>query len=193
MKTIIKNTLICLLGVLMLGGGVGMFSRVSIGTDSLTCFYEGISLKTGLTVGTVSLLANLAYVVIVFFLDKKKIGIATFLYMIVGKYPIDFMNEHFFTPDNIFVAILLDIVICVIIGVGCSLIVASKLGVTAYDALTTSTSEVLHKKYVIVRYIYDASFLILGVLLGGKIGIGTIIALIVIGPVFDFANKKLVK
>lgn len=193
MKTIIKNTLICLLGVLMLGGGVGMFSRVSIGTDSLTCFYEGISLKTGLTVGTVSLLANLAYVVIVFFLDKKKIGIATFLYMIVGKYPIDFMNEHFFTPDSIIVAILLDIVICVIIGVGCSLIVASKLGVTAYDALTTSTSEVLHKKYVIVRYIYDASFLILGVLLGGKIGIGTIIALIVIGPVFDFANKKLVK
>lgn len=190
---LVKKILICLLGCTMLGGGMGMLIRVGIGSDSLTCFYEGLSIKTGLTAGTISLIMNIVYLVIVYFLDKKKIGAATFIFMIFGKYPIDFFCEHFFTPNSLIVAIILDLVICVIIGVGCAVIIAADLGVTAYDSLTLSTSEVLKKNYVVVRYIYDGTFLVLGFLLGGTIGIATIIALIVIGPVFNYAKKVLVK
>ncbi|MDO5440535.1 MAG: YitT family protein [Erysipelotrichaceae bacterium] len=192
MKTV-KKILICLLGCLMLGGGMGCLIRVGIGSDSLSCFYEGLSLKTNISVGTVSLLMNLLYCVVVFFLDKKKIGVSTFLFMIFGKYPIDFFYEHFFTPDSLIVAILLDIVICLVIGVGCAVIIAADLGITAYDSLTLSTSEVLKKNYVVVRYIYDGAFLLAGILLGGTFGIATIIALIEIGPVFNYAKKILVK
>lgn len=190
---LVKKILICLLGCTMLGGGMGMLIRVGIGSDSLTCFYEGLSIKTGLTAGTISLIMNIVYLVIVYFLDKKKIGAATFIFMIFGKYPIDFFCEHFYTPNSLIVAIILDLVICVIIGVGCAVIIAADLGVTAYDSLTLSTSEVLKKNYVVVRYIYDGTFLVLGFLLGGTIGIATIIALIVIGPVFNYAKKVLVK
>lgn len=190
---LVKKILICLLGCTMLGGGMGMLIRVGIGSDSLTCFYEGLSIKTGLTAGTISLIMNIVYLVIVYFLDKKKIGAATFIFMIFGKYPIDFFCERFFTPNSLIVAIILDLVICVIIGVGCAVIIAADLGVTAYDSLTLSTSEVLKKNYVVVRYIYDGTFLVLGFLLGGTIGIATIIALIVIGPVFNYAKKVLVK
>lgn len=190
---LVKKILICLLGCTMLSGGMGMLIRVGIGSDSLTCFYEGLSIKTGLTAGTISLIMNIVYLVIVYFLDKKKIGAATFIFMIFGKYPIDFFCEHFFTPYSLIVAIILDLVICVIIGVGCAVIIAADLGVTAYDSLTLSTSEVLKKNYVVVRYIYDGTFLVLGFLLGGTIGIATIIALIVIGPVFNYAKKVLVK
>ena len=190
---LVKKILICLLGCTMLSGGMGMLIRVGIGSDSLSCFYEGLSITTGLTVGTVSLIMNIIYLVIVYFLDKKKIGVATFIFMIFGKYPIDFFCEHFFTPNSLIVAIILDLVICVIIGVGCAVIIAADLGVTAYDSLTLSTSEVLKKNYVVVRYIYDGTFLVLGFLLGGTIGIATIIALIVIGPVFNYAKKVLVK
>lgn len=189
----VKDIFICLLGCIMLGGGMGMLIKVGLGSDSLSCFYEGLANKINVTVGTISLLINLLFCIIVFFLDKKKIGISTFLFMIAGKYPIDFMTEHFFTPDSLVVAILLDIIICAIIGVGCAVIIAANLGVTAYDSLTLSTSEKLNKKYVIVRYIYDGSFLLLGFLLGGTIGIGTIVALIEIGPVFNFTKKALVK
>lgn len=190
---IVKKVLICILGVLMLGGGMGMLIRVGIGSDSLSCFYEGIAGKLNITAGTVSLITNLSFVVIVYFLDKKKIGISTFIFMILGKYPIDFFFDHFFTPDSLIVAIILDIVICIIIGVGCAVIIAADLGVTAYDSLTLSVTEVLKKKYIIVRYTIDGIFLILGVLLGGTIGIGTIIAFVLIGPVFNYAKKILVK
>ena len=190
---IVKKVLICILGVLMLGGGMGMLIRVGIGSDSLSCFYEGIAGKLNITAGTVSLITNLSFVVIVYFLDKKKIGISTFIFMILGKYPIDFFFDHFFTPDSLIVAIILDIVICIIIGVGCAVIIAADLGVTAYDSLTLSVTEVLKKKYIIVRYTIDGIFLILGILLGGTIGIGTIIAFVLIGPVFNYAKKILVK
>lgn len=190
---IVKKVLICILGVLMLGGGMGMLIRVGIGSDSLSCFYEGIAGKLNITAGTVSLITNLSFVVIVYFLDKKKIGISTFIFMILGKYPIDFFFDHFFTPDSLIVAIILDIVICIIIGVGCAVIIAADLGVTAYDSLTLSVTEVLKKKYIIVRYTIDGIFLILGILLGGTIGIGTIIAFALIGPVFNYAKKILVK
>lgn len=190
---IIKKIFICLLGCIMLGGGMGCLVKVGLGSDSLTCFYEGLSKQINISVGTVSLLINLLFCIIVFFLDKKKIGVSTFLFMIFGKYPIDFFCEHFFTPNNIIVAILLDIVICFIVGVGCAVIIAADLGVTAYDSLTLSTSEVLKKNYVIVRYVFDGAFLIAGIILGGTIGIATIIALIEIGPVFNWAKKLLVK
>ena len=190
---LVKKILICLLGCTMLGGGMGMLIRVGIGSDSLSCFYEGLSNRTGFTVGTISLFLNFVYLIIVYFLDKKKIGAATFVFMIFGKYPIDFFCEHFFTPNSIVISIVLDLVICIVIGVGCAVIIAADLGVTAYDSLTLSTSEVLKKNYVIVRYIYDGAFLVLGFLLGGTIGIGTIIALIVVGPVFNYAKKVLVK
>lgn len=192
MKTI-KNVLVCLLGCMMLGGGMGMLIRVGLGSDSLSCFYEGLAGKINISVGTISLLMNLLFLIVVFILDRKKIGVSTFLFMIAGKYPMDFMNEHFFTPDSLVVAIILDILICVIIGVGCAVIIAANLGVAAYDSLTLSTSEKLKKKYVIVRYIYDGSFLLLGFILGGTIGIGTIIALVLIGPVFNYSKKLLVK
>ena len=188
-----KKILICLLGCTMLGGGMGMLIRVGIGSDSLSCFYEGLSNKTGFTVGTISLFMNIVYLIVVYILDKKKIGVATFIFMIFGKYPIDFFCEHFFTPNSLVLAIVLDLIICVIIGIGCAVIIAADLGVTAYDSLTLSTSETLKKNYVVIRYIYDGTFLILGFLFGGTIGIGTIIALIVIGPVFNYAKKILVK
>lgn len=190
---LIKKVLICLLGCIMLGGGMGCLIRVGIGSDSLSCFYEGLSIKTGLTAGTISLLMNLVYLIVVFILDKKKIGVSTFIFMIFGKYPIDFFYDHFFTPDSLIVAILLDIVICFVIGVGCAVIIKADLGVTAYDSLTLSTSEVLKKNYVVIRYIYDGTFLILGLLLGGTIGIATVIAFIEIGPVFNWAKKVLIK
>ena len=37
MKTV-KKILICLLGCLMLGGGMGCLIRVGIGSDSLSCY-----------------------------------------------------------------------------------------------------------------------------------------------------------
>ena len=190
---LVKKILICLLGCIMLGGGMGMLIRVGIGSDSLSCFYEGLSSKIHLTAGTISLVTNLIFATIVYFLDKKKIGISTFIFMICGKYPIDFAYDHFFTPDSLILAIVLDIVICVVIGIGCAVIIAADLGVTAYDSLTLSTSEVLKKNYVVVRYIYDGVFLLLGILFGGAVGIGTIIAFALIGPVFNYAKKVLVK
>lgn len=190
---VVKKVLICLLGCIMLGGGMGMLIRVGIGSDSLSCFYEGLSNKLNITAGTISLITNLIFVIVVFFLDKKKIGISTFIFMILGKFPIDFAYEHFFTPNSLILAIILDIVICVIIGIGCAVIIKADLGITAYDSLTLSTTEVLKKNYVVIRYVYDGIFLVLGVLLGGTIGIGTIIAFILIGPVFNYAKKILVK
>lgn len=190
---IVKKILICLLGCLMLGGGMGCLIRVGIGSDSLSCFYEGLSKHLPLSVGTISLIMNFIYLIVVFFLDKKKIGLSTFLFMFFGKYPIDFFYEHFFTPNSLIVSIIVDIIICFVIGVGCAVIIAADLGVTAYDSLTLSTSEVLKKNYVVVRYIYDGAFLVIGFMLGGAIGIATIIAFIEIGPVFNYAKKVLVK
>jgi len=192
-KISIKQILWLLLGILMLGGGSGMFIKVSIGSDALSCFYEGLGYKLGVTAGTASVIMNAVYLIAVFFLDKKKIGISTFAFMILGKYPIDFFNKIFFTPNSLIIAILLDIVICVIIAVGCAVIVKANLGATAYDSLTLATAEVTKAKYVIVRYIYDGTLLLLGFLFGGKVGIATFLSFIIIGPVFNYSLKVLVK
>ena len=84
---------------------------------------------------------------------------------------------------------------CVILAYGMTIVIKSDAGTGPNDLVAVVISDKLKKKFSIVRIIVDLSFVIIGFVLGGSLGIGTIICAFCVGPVaghFLPINEKIV-
>lgn len=178
-----RNIILAFVGTVVLGVGIGMMAKVGLGTDSLSACYVGISNLSGLSLGTVSAYANAILIALSLFLYKKNVGPATVLFMLISKWPIDFAQTHMIHSDNLFVSIVLCLLSVVIIALGCELFILSDLGAESYTAFTMGIGKRLkHEvKYVYIRYVCDGLLLVLALIVGGKIGIGTVISWTLMG------------
>ena len=194
-SNLIKRILIALLGCITLGAGIGMSIKVGIGVDSLSAFYTAIAKITGLSDGTVTALANAVMITLALILYKKNVGISTVMFMLTSKWPIDFANKHFIHSDNLIVSIILCIFSMALIALGSELCIFSDLGADAYTAMTMGVGKRLkHEvKYTYIRWFFDITFLILAIILKGEVGLGTAIAIALVGPMMKLFEKGLRK
>ena len=85
---------------------------------------------------------------------------------------------------------------CLILAYGMTIVIKSDAGTGPNDLVAVVISDKLHRKFSIVRVIVDVLFVLVGFLLGGSFGIGTIICAFLVGPVAGFflpVNEKLVQ
>ena len=75
-------------------------------------------------------------------------------------------------------------------ALGTGFYAAASLGRGSYEALTFSLAEKNGWQVKIVRMILDAIRVIVGVLLGGKFGICTIVTIIISGPIIQFTAAR---
>ena len=66
---------------------------------------------------------------------------------------------------------------------GMTIVIKSDAGTGPNDLVAVVASDKLHKKFSIVRIIVDVTFVVIGFLLGGSVGIGTIVCACLVGPV----------
>ena len=147
--------------------------------------------------------ANMIILIVLFIgiliVDRKRIKIGT-LICVIGVGPIIDLGVKavsYFPIEsaNIFVKMLLVLGGCFIIAVGFSIMSESDIGVAPNDIVPFIIKDKLNCQYRWVRIAFDATFLIVGFILGGKVGIGTIIAMLAIGPFIQFClpyGKKFV-
>ena len=218
-KTInlIKRLVLFFVGMSIIQFGVALFLKTSIGSDSFTVFTEGLATvlnKTGLkdlsivhmitgraevTPGVANMIILIVLFIGILIVDRKRIKIGT-LICVIGVGPIidlgvKAVSYFHIESANIFVKMLLVLGGCFIIAVGFSIMSESDIGVAPNDIVPFIIKDKLNCQYRWVRIAFDATFLIVGFILGGKVGIGTIIAMLAIGPFIQFClpyGKKFV-
>ncbi|MFA6829013.1 MAG: hypothetical protein WCQ74_05745, partial [Saccharofermentanales bacterium] len=85
---------------------------------------------------------------------------------------------------------------CVILAFGMTIVIKSAAGTGPNDLVAIVISDKLKFKFSIVRVVVDLCFAGIGFLLGGTVGLGTIICAFVVGPVaglFLPFNEKWIK
>lgn len=85
---------------------------------------------------------------------------------------------------------------CFILAFGMTIVIKSEAGTGPNDLVGVVLSDKTKKPFGICRVIVDFSFVIIGVILGGVFGIGTIVCAFLIGPIADRflpISEKLVK
>jgi uncharacterized membrane protein YczE len=72
---------------------------------------------------------------------------------------------------------------CVILAYGMTIVIKSDAGTGPNDLVAIVISDKTHKNFSIVRIIVDLCFVLIGWLLKGTVGIGTVICAFLVGPV----------
>ena len=187
----IKKLLLFLLGMSIIQFGVALFLRMNIGSDPFTVFTQGLAntlnnLGMNVTTGTANRIILVVLFSIILLLNKNHIKIGTII-CVIGVGPIIDLGIRVVSvlPVESYSYLLKMFLIalgCVIIAIGFSILSATKVGVAPNDIIPFIIKERINCEYRWIRICMDAFLLIGGFMLGGTVGVGTIIAMATTGP-----------
>lgn len=201
---IVKRLVLFFVGMTIIQFGVALYLKTNIGSDPMTVFTQGLANtldKTPLrdfalvkmiagsntvTTGVANMMILVVLFIIILLTEKKRINIGT-LICVVGVGPIIDLGVKvisYFPVENcnLIVKMLLVLLGCLIIAVGFCVLSASNIGVAPNDIIPFIIQDKTGAQYRTVRMTMDAVLLIGGFLLGGVVGIGTVISMLATGP-----------
>ena len=169
------------LGLFLFGLGEGLLLLSTIGNSPWSVLAEGISNKSGLTIGSSTFFVSISVLILWFFL-KQKPGIGTIMNIIIIAAVIDLTLNTFQTPSSIFLKYTLSIFSVLLVGIGSGIYLVSNLGPGPRDGLMTGLTKVTELPIAFVRATIEITVVIAGWYLGGTVGFGTLIFAFGIGP-----------
>ena len=197
---LIRRIVLATLGMLLTGLSIGFFKEAGFGVDPYQCFANGLANVIPIRFGTLYMLVNIVQLVIVFFLDKHYIGYSTFVNLFLLGYLIEGAQAAiaaiFGTPTMLMRIVFL-IVGVVITCLAAAMYYTADMGVSTYDAIPLHIAD--RKPHIAgkllpfraVRIIADLICTGVGVVLGVKAGIGTVITALFMGPLITFFRVRL--
>ncbi len=197
MKEIAMRVVILLIGLTIAHLGVTLFLLTELGADPFNVLVQGIfrtiSGMTGakvLTHGYTHIAICFLIILVLLIVDRSYIKIGTILCMVCGGPIIDFFTRllqfMFAQERTLWFKLPVLALGCVILAFGMTIVIKSDAGTGPNDLVALVISEKTHKKFGIVRIIVDVSFVVVGFLLGGSFGVGTIVCACLVGPVAGF-------
>ena len=191
-----KKIIIIVIGSIIAAYGITLAMYAGFGGATLAVLWQGISKTFHISIGMASLIVAMVMIVFAFFYDRSQIHIGTILYQLVYSFCVDlFANAHVYSA-YLWINVLIMLLGVMLFAVGTGFYAAASLGRGSYEALTFSLAEKNGWQVKIVRMVLDIMMVIVGVLLGGRFGICTIVTIIISGPVIQFTalkTKKLFK
>ena len=177
-----KTFFYLMLGNWLYGTGEAILIKADIGQSPGTVLAQGIQNLTGDTIGWTSFYISIG-VMFLWIPLKNKVGIGTVLNIIFVSVAIDVMMPVFPSPDSYAVSVVMVLIGILVIGLGSAFYIPSNLGPGPRDGLMTG----LHYRTGIpigrVRFVIEAVFLLAGWLLGGSVGLGTVLVTVLVGEV----------
>lgn len=192
--------IVLLIGLTVAHLGVTLFLLSALGTDTFTVFIQGLSVVFGLTVGTVHVIVLCILMVVMLLTTKGYVKPGTVVCAFCGGPSIDFFTWLFGGYINgdasMIIRVASMLIGCVILAAGMSIVINSNAGTGPNDLVAVILSDKIEKvEFRWVRVGCDLFFVVLGFFLGGTVGVGTIVAVCLTGPLVQFwlpITKKLV-
>ena len=184
--------LLLFLGLVIAHLGVTLFLLTDLGADPFNVFIQGIFRTLGrmvpmLTHGYTHAAVSILIMFILLATDRSYVKAGTFVCMAAGGPIIDVFTrllETYVHPGNPFVIRLATLALgCVILAFGMTIVIKSDAGTGPNDLVAIVLSDRLSKPFGPVRILVDICFVASGFLMGGAVGIGTLISAFLVGPV----------
>ena len=117
-------------------------------------------------------------------------SVGTVLYQIIYSICVDLFADCHAYSGRAWVNFLIMLSGVILFAVGTGLYASASLGRGSYEAVTFALAEKNRWQVKTVRMVLDVIVVVIGVLLGGKFGICTIITVVISGSVIQFVNNK---
>jgi len=192
MKQYLLRFLRLILGLFVFATGMFLAIQANVGVAAWESFALGISNTFGLTYGRATVGIGAAILIIDVIL-KEKIGVGTILNALGVGLVIDFEQSLDIVPqpENFVLGVIMLLCALVVQCTGSYIYISSGFGAGPRDALMIALFKRLPKVPIGgVRGMIECTVLLLGWLLGAKIGLGTVIAVFgvsfILQGVFNF-------
>ena len=183
------------LGLILFGLGETLLITANVGVSPWTVLAQGLSFKTGYSIGLTTFFVSIA-VLFLWIPLKQKPGIGTILNTIIVSVVMDVSLPFLPAPESILLQMIQIIIAVVIIGLGSGFYLIANLGPGSRDGLMTGLQKLTNKPISLIRAMIEISVVIIGWYLGGVVGIGTIVFALGIGPLVSvglFTVSKIIK
>jgi uncharacterized membrane protein YczE len=176
------------LGLVTFGLGIAMMAEAGLGLGPWEAFHQGIARQTGLELGTVSILLGIPILVLWWPLGERP-GIGTLLNVVLIGSSTNVALALLPTPPDVALLARLALMLggVVVIAVGSGLYLSTDLGPGPRDGLMTGLHHRFGWSIRRARTVVELSVLGLGWLLGGTVGLGTVVFALGIGPLVQIA------
>lgn len=200
MKTVLQKIARLMLGFFLYGLGITFTINARLGLAPWDVFHQGLSYQLGITMGGAIIIVGAAIVILDIFL-KEKIGWGTIgnVYFIGAFFDMIEKANLVPIPENIYFRFLMMILGMATISMATFLYMSAQLGSGPRDGLMVAFTKLSNKPVGLVRSLIEITALLIGYLMGGTVGWGTLIMSLGLGfftqitfKIFKFDVKEVV-
>ena len=168
-------------GLLLYGVADAFMIEAAIGVDSWTVFAQGISIHTGLSIGLLTNIIGLL-VLLLWIPLRQKPGIGTVLNILLVGPGIELGLWLLPTPNALWLRVVFFVIGLLLLAVASGIYIGAHLGPGPRDGLMTGIHARFGTPLWIGRTAVEVTVLVIGWILGGNVGAGTVAFALLIGP-----------
>lgn len=172
------------LGLLLFGLAVALMVEARIGLDPWSALHEALSIRSGLSFGRISQSIGLLLIIFSLLVLSVRPGVATVCNMLIVGPWIDFFRANTWFPhtDGGIPGLVQFLGGVLTLGLASAVYIGARLGAGPRDGLAMGLATRIRRSLRVTRNGIELTVLALAALLGGPIGLGTILFAILMGP-----------
>lgn len=194
---LIRDILIIEIGLAISSLGTAVFYAADLGSGAMATFSDGLHLLIHVSYGNANMFANIVFLIVLFLLDRKYINVGTILCVFTIGIWVDIFTDMLSIFDiasmNMVIRIIFTLIGASLMGIGLGLYMATDRGYGALEGIVKyiATHTSLSTQYA--KIIQDVVLSVAGILLGAAWGVGTIVGIVVIGPILQRSSNYFTK
>jgi uncharacterized membrane protein YczE len=178
------------LGLTGYGFSMALMVQAGLGLDPWDVFHQGLSRHTGMTIGVASAVVGLV-VLLAWIPLRNRPGIGTIANVIVIAVTVDIGIAVLPAPDDLRLRVPMMLGAVLLNAVSTVLYIGAGLGPGPRDGLMTGLVARTGLSVRLIRTLIEATVLTAGWLLGGTVGVGTVIYAFGIGPLVQLILRHI--
>ncbi|MER5724591.1 hypothetical protein FKO01_55730 [Mesorhizobium sp. B2-3-3] len=172
-------------GLALYGASSALLVRAGLGLEPWGVLHQGLSERTGISIGVVSIIVG-AVVLLLWIPIRQRPGLGTVSNVFAVGIAMD--GTLALVPDvhGLGAQIPLTAAGIVLNGVATGLYISARFGPGPRDGLMTGLNRLTGRSIRMVRTAIEVAVVVTGFLLGGSLGVGTVLYALAIGPLAQF-------
>lgn len=182
---LVERILQLLIGLFLYGVSLGLMVRGGIGVAPWDVLALGVSGQSGIGYGAVTVLVSIV-VLLLWIPLRQRVGLGTLLNALLVGPSADLALAVIPAPSSVWIGAPMFVAGLVLLAFATGLYIAADFGPGPRDGLMTGLVARTGRPVWLVRTFIEGSVLLIGFLLGGPVGVGTVLFAFGVGPLIGW-------